>query len=858
MKKILSIFAVFILIFTLAACKPGVDPAEEKLDAAYNGLAVLIGDPNMIVSSFNVPTNLKDGVKATWSSDEPGIASVGAPNAEGTVIITINRPTKGSGHATVTLSAKLVIENAKGKELEKIWSIKLTVLEQSVEAIKLDTIRDILNIRDDAYNPYDKKDKIQVTIKNATVFAVGSDAAFAYDGTGIIQIYGGDAPNLKVGKVYDITGLIQWYFGLWQISDPTAAEVDKAPEFPEQEEITEVENYLDDLIDAGLTEPAFGSAKDGNVEPMYAKVTGKVYVVPGQNDNYDTFIVDSDYDTTQKWTAGGPGAPARGFMLYYLTNNMSTIREYNGLEVTVDVVIYTYRSNNHAFAFYYIGGPDGVELGELSEEDMINLDFNSIDIPGNVLEAATLEFPEEGGQGTEFVWTYTDEEDENNALIDLETGKVTPIASEMNIVKITVTATNGEAELVKEYEIAVGNYDITTIADVIANSEKDDPIRVKGVLLGNSATNTFWIYDGTATFGIYTGIFSDVFADFEIGQVLDITGVYDVYNGVHQISGLKENTFRTVNDELIEFPEMVDVSEYTTEEQLDAFGQLVKVTDLTVTKVDDPSNAVELTLENEDGVTFLLRLDIRTKFGKEMKDDLLAYEVGDVVSFEGLILSAYKVNPQLLFINDVLAEEIELSTIKEVNEGELENDTPIRVRGILLGGSTPSAFWLQDETAGINLYVPSALRPLFAKLTPGVELEITGEYELYNGMHELKNFSIGTVRLINGEAALPEAADVSELAWTAEAFNDHHGSLVKVEGFTMKADGPAEDKSVNITIVSPEGVEFVVRYDNRMPFSEAVFEYLSGLEAGDEIDIDMLVVGWYNGPQLIFVSNPFE
>lgn len=854
MKKILSIFTVFIFMFALVACKPSVDPAQEKLDAAYGGLSVLIKDPNMIVSSFNVPTKLKDGVTATWSTNEPGIASVGAPNAEGTVIITINRPSKGSGDAKVTLTATLVIQDAKGKDMEKKWSIELTVLEQAVEEIKIETIRDILNIRDDAYDPSDKKDKVQVTIKNATVFAEGSDSVFIYDGTGITQVYGGASGTMKQGKVYDVTGLLEWYFGLWEIIDSTAVEVDTQPQFPEKVIVDDVLEFRDDLTEDGGYLAAFGTAKDGNFEPIYARVTAKVHIIPGDTTNYNTYLLASDFEGD---FLGDENNPAKGLMAYYYTNDFSYLKNFNGLEVELDVVIHTYRSNNYAFAFYYVGGPEGIELGVLSDEDKINLDFNAVNIPGNILDEATLKLPADGEQGTEFVWSYTDEEDENNDLIDLETGKVIPVEGEMNILKITVTATNGEGELVKNYEIAVGNYYVTSIEDIIANAEKDDPIRVKGVLLGNSATNNFWIYDGTAAFVVFTGSFSNDFAAFGKGQVVDITGIYNIYNEILQIDGIKENTYRKVN-ELMEFPEMVDASEFSKEEQLENFGALAKLENLKVKSIDEPNNAVEVTLENEDGSkTFLVRLDTRTAYADEVKDVLLGYEVGEVVSIEGLMISRFRDNPQFLFIDNPFVEKLEVTAIEDIINGEVELGAPIRIQGIFTGGTTPSAFWLQDDTGGLNLYVPSELRAMFAELTPGIKIEITGSYAAFNGMHEIEKFSISTIKLLDADLAMPDAADVSALEFNSEAFMDYHGALVKLVGFTIKEDGPAENKSDNIIFLSPTGKEFIVRFDNRTPFAKDVFNYLTTLKAGDPIDIDLLVVGWYNGPQLFFIDNPF-
>ena len=54
-------------------------------------------------------------------------------------------------------------------------------------------------------------------------------------------------------------------------------------------------------------------------------------------------------------------------------------------------------------------------------------------------------------------------------------------------------------------------------------------------------------------------------------------------------------------------------------------------------------------------------------------------------------------NYPLSAIGDIIAAFDEGTMVK--------GNTPIRIKGILTGGSTPSAFWIQDSTGGMNIYV---------------------------------------------------------------------------------------------------------------------------------------------------------
>src|SRR5690606_5818505 len=112
-------------------------------------------------------------------------------------------------------------------------------------------------------------------------------------GTGIIQIYQGAAPQLEVGKVYTISGTIDWYFGIWEITKSTAEEqVGATPQMPEKEVLGNVNTKVNALIADGAHLSAYGSVADGNFEPIYATVTGKVYMIPGDTGNYNTYLLD--------------------------------------------------------------------------------------------------------------------------------------------------------------------------------------------------------------------------------------------------------------------------------------------------------------------------------------------------------------------------------------------------------------------------------------------------------------------------------------------------------------------------------------------------------------------------------------
>ena len=522
MKKVFLLITVILFGLGLASCAEKVDPAEAHLQTAYDSLNAIISDPSNIKASFNVPTTLANDVTAEWSSSNPGIATVGAPSG-GFSIITINRPAFGEDNAKVTLTVELSIpsELEEGETLTKEWSIEITIIANEVEEISIETVADILAIDDAAYDG-----TFQVEIPNMTIIAKG-DTTFAYDGTGVIQVYGGLQETLEVGKVYTVSGTLQWYFGIWEIEKWTAVEQTSATaQFPTKEVITSVDDKIDELVANG--EHQYPAVPDGNFEPIHATVTGKIYMIPGDTSNYNTYLVDTTFDAENPGIPGSDTAPARGFMFYYGTSDLATIRLYEGLEVTIDVVIYTYRSNNKAFAVYYVGGPEGVEAN-LTDQQKLDLDIAAISFPVGITEATTLDLPTEGVNGTAIVW------ESNSDLINVATGAVTMPAADAVSVKLTASFTQGTLEPVtKSYYITVGTPPTVTMAGHLELAD--------GALAYTEVEIMWLASNGKSAVVADTTGFGYIYATFDmstqvaVGDFVGVSFTVDVYNGLYELT----------------------------------------------------------------------------------------------------------------------------------------------------------------------------------------------------------------------------------------------------------------------------------------------------------------------------------
>lgn len=651
MKKTLFLIAIVLFSIFLASCKPKVDPAEAKLEAAYDNLSVLISDPSNITGGFEVPTSLASGVTLTWTSSNPGVITIGTPS-NGFAVVTVNRPAFGDDDAEVTLSVVLSIasELKDDKSLTKNWSINLTVKANTVEEIVIDSIADILAITDPAYdNAY------EVSLTNLTIIAKGSDASFAYDGTGIIMVYGGSQENLEVGKVYNINATIDWYFGIWELTKWTAVlQASATPQMPTQETIASIDDKIDDLIEDGEHLYSGQNASAGNFEAIYASVTGKIYIVPGDTGSYNTYIVDVDYDTTQDWVPGSAGVPARGFMFYYNTLDFATIRLYAGIQVTIDVIIYTYRSNNQAFAIYYVGGPEGIDA-TLTDAQKLSIDAGLVNVPAVFEESATFDFATTGANGTTIAWTSS-----KTDVINVTTGVITAPAEGGVQVEITATISIGElVPVVKTFLVTVGEFEVTDIADLYDQVAYPlgTTVRIQGIYTGGHSS-FYFIQDATGGVGLWpTSSPSQLRTDMgalAFGVKLDVIGTVKGYDrGYLEIEINKLENLKVI-DSTPALPAAVAIDAITPfnltglvdyrSERVDLSGMVItskaKSSFGTFTFMFvNPITGVQL-----DGV-----FDNRSNQYAASLDALEALKVGDVVDIKGAVLAASGGNPRLQF-----------------------------------------------------------------------------------------------------------------------------------------------------------------------------------------------------------------
>lgn len=503
-----------------------VDPALAKLQSAYDSLGGLIADPTNITTGFQVPISLANGVTATWTSAEPGVLGFSTTPVNGLINATVNRPAKDNGDAAFNIFADLSIAaELTAGNLTRRWTQGVTVKQSTVDLIVINSIADILALKDPSLDR-----TLNVTLANLTIFARSGGEAFAYDGTGIIQIYRGAAENLTVGRVYTISGLIDWYFGIWEIVDSTAEEqVNATPQTPTKEAITGVLGKVNRLTGEGAHLPASQTAAAGNFEPIYARVTGKVAIIADRPANYNTYILDKDMEASA-FVAGAGSVPANALLVYYQTVDYNLIKAFDGLEITIDVVIYTFRSDQRAFAVYYVGGPTGI-TANLTDAQAQTIDAAALSLPASITDATTLTLPAIGANGgSAITWSSSHPE-----VINATTGAVT-IPNPAVVVTLTASILKGEGPaLVRTFEVVVGQLENTTMATLLTKSVGNVAYSEAEVVYVASDRRSAVLADATG----YGYIFNSVALDITLGQFIGASYTVGIFRGLVQMTAVK-------------------------------------------------------------------------------------------------------------------------------------------------------------------------------------------------------------------------------------------------------------------------------------------------------------------------------
>ncbi len=569
-------------------------PATLIIQEATDSL-LLAGISNGVAADIELPLTVGQyDVEVEWTSSNPEVIS----NA-GVV-------TRSPEQATVVLTATL---RYAGLTMHKEFEVIVLPFAPSTDVA---TIAEALALGEDAY----------VKIPDVTIVGVTTDGYMFTDGVELLFVYTGGNPPAKVvaGEVFTITGMVDYYFGSYQLNATADAnkpvilvDSEAAAEMPTPREVTtSVSDYIATLPTTYTAEAPF--VYD------YITITGKVQ--SQGTGNYDTFLVNTNHDGSLIDSSANSPFKTNALMIYY-KSNIAALRAFNGLEVTLNVILYSLRTDRNIFTFIFTGTEDDVQT-TLDDAGIVAVAKNSLaPLFVNAYEAATTLTLPTYVLGTTIAWSS------NNVLVNASTGAVTMPAAGQEDVTLTATLTRGDATDTFTVTFKVGELPVLSVLEVI-NTETGNRVRTTGIVTTAEYYRTFFIQDETGGIAIYTADATMLaFLTANLGKEVEVFGSRAVYSGMRQIAPTAINA---VGDATMPTAVNVDAIGLNATDMLPYQGQLVTLTQLYVTaKSSDSYGNVTVTFEQlASGLTIQMKWDSRKALSQAAADALTAIAVGQL------------------------------------------------------------------------------------------------------------------------------------------------------------------------------------------------------------------------------------
>ena len=370
-------------------------------------------------------------------------------------------------------------------------------------------------------------------------------------------------------------------------------------------------------------------------------------MIPGDSGNYNTYIIDVAKNTL---VLGEPDKPASGLMFYYGTSDFPYVRGFAGFEVEMDVIIYTYRSNNLAFAVYYVGGPAGI-TANLNEAQKVDVAKTALKLPVEVYKADQTLTLANKSDDVNITWAFKDVADANNGLVNLTDGKVTLPASGQKDVKLVATLTLGETTTTKDFTVKVGVLPVSTAAQLASTTNNTYRFKIVGTVIGYNGYRQISIADATGAVTVYTTEVEAASLALLIGKQVEIIGTRTVFNGLVQL-GSPEVKNLELDGTVPEAKALSEVADWNAKTLLPFQANLVSASNLKVTAIGvNTYGNVDLTLYDETSANTI-------KFYWDARQPLVGLpafieglKVGDYVTFENALLTWRSSNPVIAIHN---------------------------------------------------------------------------------------------------------------------------------------------------------------------------------------------------------------
>ena len=489
-----------------------------------------------------------------------------------------------------------------------------------------------------------------------TVIGLIANGYVMTDGVDVI-LFDTLTPALTVGSVYSVTGAIYSDFGVYRIRANNTAGIPAiatlissgVAKYPAAQAVTDLNAWL-------TAKPAFVQTQ--YFQHDFIRVTARVYVQADQGQSYDTYLVSpdwADWDNPAVKLVNGTTFTTPAMMGHY-RSNLAPIKALHGKVITLDVMVHSYRTDRLVWYFNFLGTANDIEM-VLNDQESVDAAESSVKslIASQYIANTTVTLP-----ATLFGATVAWSSD-NQTLFNTSTGAVTLPATGVTTVKVTAVITKNAATKTVDVYTDIGDVALINIGDLYdaeSTIEVGAFIKVRGLLVAQNSTSSWWIQDATGGLNIYVpSALRDGFAAYQVGIEVEITGKFGKNNGLFQIQDFTATGVKVLNNTPATLPAPKDISEVAfTNAALYAYmGQLVSfegfVLKETITATS--GNVFNIAFINpETGAEIPAFLHSAAKGYAAALAKIKTFTAGDAVNVTGAILGWNNNNYQLVITGD--------------------------------------------------------------------------------------------------------------------------------------------------------------------------------------------------------------
>jgi predicted extracellular nuclease len=669
--------------FIVTVLAETVKPVSAKLADASDAL-LLAGVSNGIAADITLPTTAgSEGVTVTWSSDNEA-----ALTAAGVV-------TRAQTQVTVTLTATLSLE---GQSVTKEFEV--VILPFAEFTVVADLAAAIAGGKG-----------LYVQVPGVTVVGRSTDGYMIYDGSALLFVYTGGEPaaSVVVGSVFDVTGLTDYYNGSFQFNgtkDPNMPAILKAS--------TEAASVLTPTVITGSVSEYVAALPTAYTEasPLvysYIQISGRVRV---QNTtSYGSFLVDIDHDGSDINSDANSPYTDDALMIYYKSNK-ADFDSFNGQKVTINVFLYSLRTDRNIYTFIFTGVAADVTIIPLTDQESVDGAKEALvsEVDAYVVENGTLTLPTDT-LGTTITWASS-----NETVINPTTGAVTRVEGAQTEVTLTATITKGTVTDTQVVVVKVGVPPLSTVQQVVDATVNSTLYTVRGVVTASEYYRTYFIQQGDAGIAVYTSN-STMLATLKanIGKEVEVIGTRAAFNGLRQVA---PQYVTVVGEATLPTAVNVDDVELDATAMLPYQGRLVTLTQLKVVELPEQNygNIVVRLQQVATGKMIEMKWDSRVTLSTAAKATLDGLAVNDLVDITAVL--AWNNAPYLYFSDTVVVTDTTLTDASKVAMDTLALTQPTRLTeaGTLtlpeLGSNGSTIVWsLVEASSFVDLVAKTVTIP---------------------------------------------------------------------------------------------------------------------------------------------------